>query len=118
MSSSTWSTPTRRREQTVAQLFQANVQAMGFNLELISVDYATIESTVYGDAPPEERPHFIGGWGWWPDYNDPWNQLWPNFTEANIGGGGSNARRLGQRSLRGDHGRGRELRQTRNNSTS
>ncbi|MBW3632374.1 MAG: ABC transporter substrate-binding protein [Chloroflexi bacterium] len=77
-------------QQTVAQLFQANVQEMGFNLELISVDYATIESTVYGDAPPEERPHFIGGWGWWPDYNDPWNQLWPNFTEANIGGGGSN----------------------------
>ena len=28
-------------------------------------------------------------WGWWPDYNDPWNQLWPNSTEANIGGGGS-----------------------------
>lgn len=77
-------------KQTVAQLFQANVQAMGFNLELISVDYATIESTVYGDAPPEERPHFIGGWGWWPDYNDPWNQLWPNFTEANVGNGGSN----------------------------
>ncbi len=76
--------------QTVAQLFQANVQAMGFNLELISVDYATIESTVYGDAPAEERPHFIGGWGWWPDYNDPWNQLWPNFTEANVGNGGSN----------------------------
>src|SRR5215208_1156665 len=78
-------------DQTIAQLFQANVQAMGFNLELISVDYATIESTVYGDAAPEERPHFIGGWGWWPDYNDPWNQLWPNFTEANVGGGGSNA---------------------------
>jgi peptide/nickel transport system substrate-binding protein len=77
-------------DQTVAQLFQANVQEMGFDLELISVDYATIESTVYGDAPPEERPHFIGGWGWWPDYNDPWNQLWPNFTEANVGGGGSN----------------------------
>jgi peptide/nickel transport system substrate-binding protein len=77
-------------QQTVAQLFQANVQKMGFNLELTSVDYATVESTVYGDSPPEERPHFISGWGWWPDYNDPWNQLWPNFTEANIGGGGSN----------------------------
>ena len=56
-------------DQTVAQLFQANVQAMGFDLELISVDYATIES-VYGDAPPEERPHYRR-WGWWPDYNDP-----------------------------------------------
>jgi peptide/nickel transport system substrate-binding protein len=76
--------------QTVAQLFQANVQQIGFDLELISVDYATIESTIYGEAPPEERPHFIAPWGWWPDYNDPWNQLWPNFTEANIGGGGPN----------------------------
>jgi peptide/nickel transport system substrate-binding protein len=75
----------------IAQLFQANLQQMGFDLELTSVDYATLESTVFGDAPPEERPHMIGGWGWWPDYNDPWNQLWPNFTEANIGGGGSNA---------------------------
>ena len=78
-------------EQTIAQLFQANVQEMGFGLDIISVDYATIESTVYGDAPADERPHFIANWGWWPDYNDPWNQLWPNFTEANIGGGGSNA---------------------------
>jgi peptide/nickel transport system substrate-binding protein len=78
------------RAQTTAQLFQANVQQIGFNLDIISVDYATVESTVYGDAPAEEKPHFIGSWGWWPDYNDPWNQLWPNFTEANVGNGGSN----------------------------
>ena len=78
------------REQTVAQLFQANIQQMGFTLEIISVDYATIESTIYGDAPPEEKPDIIAQWGWWPDYNDPWNQLWPNFTEANVGGGGAN----------------------------
>jgi peptide/nickel transport system substrate-binding protein len=78
-------------EQVIAQLFQANLQQMGFDLELLSVDNATIESTIFGDAPAEERPHMIGGWGWWPDYNDPWNQLWPNFTEANAGGGGSNA---------------------------
>lgn len=78
------------RAQTVAQLFQADVQSIGFNLDIISVDYATIESTIYGDAPVEERPHFISPWGWWPDYNDPWNQLWPNFTEANLGGGGAN----------------------------
>jgi peptide/nickel transport system substrate-binding protein len=78
------------REQTVAQLFQANVQEMGFNLELVAVDYATVESTIFGDAPAEERPAFMS-WGWWPDYNDPWNQLWPNFTEANVGDGGGNA---------------------------
>jgi peptide/nickel transport system substrate-binding protein len=78
------------QEQTIAQLFQANVQRMGFKLDIISVDYATLESTVYGDAPPEEKPHIMADWGWWPDYNDPWNQLWPNFTQANIGNGGSN----------------------------
>ncbi len=79
------------RETTIAQLFQANVQQMGFDLELISVDYATVESTIFGDQPAEEKPHLIGGWGWWPDYNDPWSQLAPNFTEVNIGNGGSNA---------------------------
>jgi peptide/nickel transport system substrate-binding protein len=82
---------TLESEQVIAQLFQANLQKMGFNLELTSVDTATLESTVFGDAPAEERPHMIAGWGWWPDYNDPWNQLAPNFTKANIGGGGSNA---------------------------
>jgi peptide/nickel transport system substrate-binding protein len=79
------------RESTVAQLFQANLGEIGIQLELTAVDYATVESTIFGDAAPEDKPHVIGGWGWWPDYNDPWNQLAPNFTAANIGGGGSNA---------------------------
>ncbi len=77
-------------ETTIAQLFQANVQEMGFDLELGGVDYSTLESTILGDAPPEEKPVFMN-WGWWPDYNDPWNHLNPNFLKAAIGGGGSNA---------------------------
>ena len=32
---------------------------------------------------------FFGGWGWWPDYNDPWNQLDPNFSPKD-GAGVSN----------------------------
>jgi ABC-type transport system substrate-binding protein len=77
-------------DQTIAQLFQANVQQMGFNLELTAVDTATLNSVAFGDSPAEERPHFVGGWGWWPDYNDPWNQLAPNFLAGQIGDGGSN----------------------------
>ena len=77
-------------DQTIAQLFQANVQKMGFNLELTSVDTATLNSVAFGDSPADERPHFVGGWGWWPDYNDPWNQLAPNFLKDQIGNGGSN----------------------------
>jgi len=68
-------------EATIAQLFQANVQAMNFNLELTEIERSALVDLVYGDLPAEERPMFIGGWGWWPDYNDPWNQLDPNFTD-------------------------------------
>jgi peptide/nickel transport system substrate-binding protein len=77
-------------ERTIAQLFQANVQGMGFNLELTEMERGTLIDVIYGDTPAEERAHFIGGWGWWPDYNDPYNQLYPNFVEASTGGGGSN----------------------------
>ncbi|MDP9469946.1 MAG: ABC transporter substrate-binding protein [Chloroflexota bacterium] len=78
-------------ERVVAQLFQANVQAMGFNLEIQEIDYAALSDLVYGDSPAEERPDFISGWGWWPDYNDPWNQLAPNFLASSFGSGGSNS---------------------------
>lgn len=78
------------REATISQLYQAKLAEIGISLELIAVDYATVESTIFGDMPAEEKPHIIGGWGWWPDYNDPTNQLEPNFTAANIGNGGSN----------------------------
>ena len=73
------------------------------------VDDATIETIVFGDAPAEERPHFIG-WGWWPDYNDPWNQLAPELHSSRGDRRRRHQRRrLGQRPLRGDHGRGRAL---------
>ena len=77
-------------ESTIAQLFQANVNEMGFELELQAVDRTAQGDLVYGDAPAEERPHFVGAWSWWPDYNDPWNQFAPNFLESATGGGGSN----------------------------
>ena len=77
-------------ERTIAQLFQSNVAEMGFTLELTDIDGATLTSLVYSETPAEERPMFIGGWGWWPDYNDPWNQLDPNFASHSVNGVGSN----------------------------
>jgi peptide/nickel transport system substrate-binding protein len=73
-------------ETVIAQLFQANVQEMGFVLDLVEVERGTLVDLVYGDSPAAERPDFIGGWGWWPDYNDPWNQFSPNFTDKNADG--------------------------------
>ena len=77
-------------ERTVAQLFQAKVAEMGFELTLTEIERGQYNDLIYGDSPAEERPHFLGGWGWWPDYNDPWNQFAPNFLESATGGGGSN----------------------------
>lgn len=77
-------------ERTIAQLFQANVQAMGFNLEISEIERSSLIDFIYGESGAEERPMFVGGWGWWPDYNDAWNQMVPNFSEVSTGGGGSN----------------------------
>jgi len=74
-------------EEVVALLFQANLQSIGYDLEIASLDSATFLATRYSSAPGEEIPHFLGGVGWWPDYNDPWNQLYPSFVEASIGSG-------------------------------
>ncbi|MCA9859789.1 MAG: ABC transporter substrate-binding protein, partial [Thermomicrobiales bacterium] len=78
-------------DKTAAQLFQANLAQIGFNLDITEVDLATYDDMVYGDAPAEEKPQIMGGWAWWPDYNDPWNQLAPNFLASAMHGGGSNA---------------------------
>lgn len=77
-------------EKTVAQLFQANLQSIGFDLELVLVDYATHYDIMFGDAPAEDRPMMFGANSWWPDYNDPWNQLAPNFLASAAGNGGAN----------------------------
>jgi peptide/nickel transport system substrate-binding protein len=78
------------QSRTTAELFQANLAEIGITLDIQVVDLATLEDLVYGDAPAEEKPHMIGVWAWWPDYNDGWNQLAPNFLIEAAGGGGSN----------------------------
>ena len=79
------------KSRTMAELFQANLAQIGVTLEITAVDTTTQEDIVYGDAPAEEKPDVIGVWAWWPDYNDGWNQLAPNFIIESAGGGGSNA---------------------------
>ncbi len=78
-------------DKTISQLFQASLSQIGINLEITTVDSATINDLIYGDSPGEERPAIIGSWAWFPDYNDPWNQLAPNFLAEASGGGGSNS---------------------------
>jgi len=77
--------------KTTAELFQANLSQIGITLDIQAVDGATQEDIVYGDGAAEDKPDIIGVWAWWPDYNDGWNQLAPNFLIEAAGGGGSNA---------------------------
>jgi peptide/nickel transport system substrate-binding protein len=73
--------------RATAELFQANLQAIGFALELREVDQATLFDIGFGELPAEERPAFLGSWGWYPDYNDPWIHLAPCFRRSYVEGG-------------------------------
>jgi peptide/nickel transport system substrate-binding protein len=73
----------------VPQLFKANLEKIGITLTVEAVDQVTFTSIFYGDTPAEERPNFLS-WGWWPDYNDGWNVLYPTTSCDSWGSKGSN----------------------------
>jgi peptide/nickel transport system substrate-binding protein len=76
--------------KSAAQLFQANLTKLGLTLDVQEIDTASYTALLYGDSPPEEHPDFIW-WGWWPDYNDAWDHLWPQISCDAWGSKGSNA---------------------------
>lgn len=78
-------------DKTYAELFQASLATIGYTLNISTVDTATLNTVLLGDQPADEKPMLIGSWGWFPDYNDSWNQLSPNFLKSAIGNGGGNA---------------------------
>jgi peptide/nickel transport system substrate-binding protein len=77
--------------KSVAALMQANLQQIGYQLEIKEVERSAQTNLEYGDAPPSQRPDFFGYWGWWPDYNDGYNEIYPNFYSKSAGSAGSNA---------------------------
>jgi len=77
-------------DDAIAQLFQASLAEIDVNLKITRVDRSALIDMNYGDSPPEERPHMVSA-GWWPDYNDSYNQLFPNFHPDSAGSAGSNS---------------------------
>jgi ABC-type transport system substrate-binding protein len=77
-------------DRQIAELLQANLAEIGFNLTITTVDRSSLIDMAYGDSPPEDRPHMMSS-GWWPDYNDSYNQLFPNFAIESQGSNGSNS---------------------------
>ncbi len=75
--------------KTASQLFQANLAEIGITLTIVTVDLGTINATIYGDAPAEERPNVMPS-SWWPDYNDAYNHLYPQVSCESWGSKGAN----------------------------
>lgn len=75
--------------KAAAQLFQQNLAQIGIDLQVEEWDLSTYTTMIYGDAGPEDRPNFMW-WGWWPDYNDAWNHLYPQVSCDAQGPAGSN----------------------------
>jgi peptide/nickel transport system substrate-binding protein len=63
----------------IVELFQANLAQIGMPLDIQVVDFATYVGLAFGDVPAEERPNLFPVF-WQPDYNDGWNQLWPQVS--------------------------------------
>lgn len=75
--------------QSVAELFQYNLQQIGIQLDIVDMDYGTFVAMIFGDQPAEERPTLLPIF-WDPDYDDAWSQLWPmaSCDAWNSGNGG------------------------------
>jgi peptide/nickel transport system substrate-binding protein len=76
--------------RSAAQLLQANLAEIGITLTIELVDLTTFTALYYGDMPAQERPNLMW-WGWWPDYNDAWNHLYPQISCDAWGSKGANA---------------------------
>lgn len=84
-----WITAGSALERSSSQLYQANLQQIGLNLKITEVEEGALTDLTYGSSPAEERAHMTF-WNWWPDYNDAWNEIYPNFHTNSITPNGSN----------------------------
>ncbi len=69
---------------------QAQLAQIGINLKLENVDEATYTTTYYyGNQPPAKRPNLMA-FGWWPDFNDPYDECNILLNSAAGGPNGAN----------------------------
>ncbi|MFI5269081.1 MAG: ABC transporter substrate-binding protein, partial [Chloroflexota bacterium] len=54
-------------------LLQAQLAQLGITLKLQHLDSATFYNVLYGNEKASQRPNLLA-YGWWPDYNDPYDE--------------------------------------------
>ena len=57
-------------------VLQAQLAQLGITVKLQHLDEAVFSSIFYGSEPASKRPNLMP-WGWWPDYNDPYDECVP-----------------------------------------
>ncbi len=65
--------------QAIAELFQANLQEIGLDLDIQNLDIGAYVEMAFGDLPAGERVSFFPA-SWVPDYDDAYNHLWPQVS--------------------------------------
>jgi peptide/nickel transport system substrate-binding protein len=68
----TYTYNTSPENDAAGRILQAQLGQIGMNLKLQQVDEATLNSIFYGSEPASKRPDLMP-FGWWPDYNDPYD---------------------------------------------
>ncbi len=76
--------------QTAGEILQAQLAQLGITLKLQGLDQASFNTIFYGDTPPAQRPNLMS-YGWWPDYNDPYDAASPLVASWEKGSAGANA---------------------------
>ncbi len=76
--------------QTAGLILQAQLQQLGITLKLQALDEAAYNSIFYGTEPANKRPNILE-FGWWPDYNDPYDECVPLIASWSGGAAGANA---------------------------
>ena len=59
-------------DEITGRILQAQLAQIGYTLKLQQVDEATFNGIFYGSEPASKRPNIMP-FGWWPDYNDPYD---------------------------------------------
>jgi peptide/nickel transport system substrate-binding protein len=74
----------------IGLILQAQLAQLGITLKMQLVTEATLSSTLYGSEPASKRPNLMS-WGWWPDFNDPYDECNILLNSAAAGANGANA---------------------------
>lgn len=86
----TYTYNTSPENDAAGRILQAQLSQIGMNLKLQQLDEAAFNNIFYGSEPASKRPDLMP-FGWWPDYNDPYDMANILVASWNAAPTGANA---------------------------